>query len=411
MTGLRAGGGNKRLRRLRHRAYEILEHGRHEDRVARGVHATLILIIVLSVLVAVLETVPSLADRFNMLFRGLESVALAVFTIEFAARLWAAAEYPPFRHLTPWRARWAYTLTVPALIDLLTLVPLYAALIVGDDLRALAIFRLVRFLKLARYSPGLHSLFEAVYSERRALVGCLVIIGALTIGTAAMMHLAETHAQPDKFGTIPDAMWWAIVTLTTVGYGDVVPVTPIGKIIAGLTAVMGIVMLALPVGIIATAFAEVIHRREFVVTWGMVSRVPLFEDLKAEEVAQITKLLRSQSVEAGEVIVRRGEIGHSMYFIATGQVEIEAAHGRRHQLGQGQFFGEIAVLRSTRRSATVRASVRTQLLVLDAADLRTLMTTRPDIGERIHAIAKSRMSGTATVLHTPDDDSAAEPDG
>ena len=109
------------------------------------------------------------------------------------------------------------------------------------------------------------------------------------------MHLAEHDAQPEKFGTIPDAMWWAVVTLTTVGYGDVVPITPLGKVIAGVIAIMGLGMLALPVGIIATSFAEVIHRRDFVVTWGMVSRVPLFRDLDADDVAQIMRLDRKST--------------------------------------------------------------------------------------------------------------------
>lgn len=153
------------------------------------------------------------------------------------------------------------------------------------------------------------------------------------------MHLAEHDAQPEKFGTIPDAMWWAVVTLTTVGYGDVVPITPLGKVIAGVIAIMGLGMLALPVGIIATSFAEVIHRRDFVVTWGMVSRVPLFRDLDADDVAQIMRFLRSNTAVPGEIIVRRGEIGHSMYFIAAGQIELDRPHHQKSILNEGDFLG------------------------------------------------------------------------
>ena len=157
------------------------------------------------------------------------------------------------------------------------------------------------------------------------------------------MHVAEADAQPDKFGTIPEAMWWAIVTLGTVGYGDVVPVTPFGKIVASFTIIGGLMMVALPVGIIATAFAREIHRRDFVVTWSMVARVPLFAELSAAEIAHIMPLLRAQIVGPGANIVRRGEPAHSMYFIAAGEVEIELPD-ERVRLGGGQFFGEIAVL-------------------------------------------------------------------
>src|SRR3954467_2744985 len=144
---------------------------------------------------------------------------------------------------------------------------------------------------------------------------------------ATLMHLAEREQQPDRFGTIPDAMWWAIVTLTTVGYGDVVPVTPAGKIVAALTAVMGFAMLALPVGIVATSFADVMHRRQFVVTWSMVARVPIFRNLDASSIAEIMQLLHSRTARRGEAIVRRGERADSLYLVISGEVEVERADG------------------------------------------------------------------------------------
>ncbi len=116
---------------------------------------------------------------------------------------------------------------------------------------------------------------------------------------ATLMYLAERHVQPDKLGTIPDAMWWAIVTLGTIGYGDVVPVTAVGKMIAGFTIFLGLIMVALPVGIIASAFADEVHRRDFVVTWAMVARVPLFSGLDATEIADIMRCYaRSRSSPA-----------------------------------------------------------------------------------------------------------------
>ena len=129
----------------------------------------------------------------------------------------------------------------------------------------------------------------------------------------------------------------------------------------------------------------------------MIARVPLFADLAAEEVAEIMRLLRSQTVESGMIVVRRGEVGHSMYFLASGQVEIELPGGQRHELGEGQFFGEIAVLKNAKRNATVRATTRTQLLVLDASDLRTLMARRPDIAQSVREVARKRELEKETV--------------
>ena len=227
------------------------------------------------------------------------SFSLVVFTVEYALRIWVAAEHAPYRHLTPLRARLHYMLSANGVIDLVSILPFWLAFMVPAEFRIILLLRIVRFLKLARYSPAMRSLLEALYAERRALVGCLFILFGATLVTASFMHLAERHAQPDKFGTIPDAMWWAIVTLGTIGYGDVVPITPIGKMIAAATIICGLVMIALPVGIIATAFSEQIHRRDFVVTWSMVARVPLFHGLDASAIALIMRLLRAQTANAG----------------------------------------------------------------------------------------------------------------
>jgi len=272
------------------------------------------------------------------------------------------------------------------------------------DLRALLVFRVVRFLKLARYSAGMNSLLEALYAERRALFGCFVMLVGSALFAASVMYLIERNAQPDKFGTIPDAMWWAIVTLGTVGYGDVVPITPLGRVVAGITIFVGLIMIALPVGIVATAFSQQIHRRDFIVTWSMVARVPLFADLKASDIGDIMQLLRAQYVEAGATITRRGEPAHSMYFIAAGQVQIDL-QDRCIRLDAGHFFGEIAVLRRARRSATVIAVTRASLLVLDARDLHALMKREPQVAERIREVVRDRI-GRDVV--TPQGDVIAE---
>jgi voltage-gated potassium channel len=291
---------------LRQRVSEILERGAADDPTDEIVHGLLIVLIVLNVGVAVLESVPSLGERWGGLFLAIEIGSVAVFTMEYLLRLWSAPEHGLWQELRPWRARLKFAVQPQSIIDFLAVAPFYLVLFTPVDLRTLLLLRLFRFFKLARYSPGMASLLDVIYSERRSLVASFVILSGGVLIAASAMYYAEQEAQPEKFGTIPDAMYWAIITLATVGYGDVVPVTPLGKLIAGLSAILGIGMLALPVGILASAFAQEIHRRDFVVTWSMVARVPIFAELDADELAQIMRCGRDRAAgQAGAAVVRR----------------------------------------------------------------------------------------------------------
>jgi voltage-gated potassium channel len=381
-----------RLRTLRRRVYQVLEQGPVGDRLSTAVDRFLIALIVVNLITVALESMPQYQVRYASLFALIEYVSLLVFTVEYGLRLWCAVEHGPHRHLQYSRARMKYALSTAGIIDLIAVLPFWFAMVLPGDLRFVLVFRMVRFFKIARYSPAMRSLLEVLYTERRALFGCLVIAMGSSVVAASLMHLAEGKVQPDKLGTIPDALWWAIVTIGTIGYGDVVPVTALGKLIATGTIFAGLVMMALPVGIIATAFAEQIHRRDFIVTWGMISRVPLFAELDAAEISDIMELLRAQVAEPDEIIVRAGDAAHSMYFIAAGEVEIMLKDKKEPlRLGVGQFFGEVAVLRRSRRSATVVALARTSLLVLDAHDLHALMERDPRIAERIEDVVEKRI--------------------
>lgn len=391
-------------RERRRRLYEILDQGPVGDLTSWIVDKGLVLLIVVNLAAVILESVPAFEAEYRSAFIAIELASLAVFTVEYALRIWVAPEHAPCRSLAPLQARLRFVTSPAGLVDLVAILPFWLAFVLPDELRILLVFRVVRFFKIARYSPGMRSLLDALYAERRALVGCLVIFAGVTLVAAALVHLAERHAQPDKLGTLPDAIWWAVVTLGTVGYGDVVPVTGMGKLIAAITTVMAIVMIALPVGIIATAFANEIHRRDFVITWGMVARVPLFAELDAAEIADIMRLLRAQTVEPGGVVVRRGEPAQSMYFVAAGEVEIDLAP-ERVRLGVGHFFGEIAVLRRARRSATVTAVSRANLLILDAHDLHLMMEQSPRFAERIKEVARTRVG---RELVTPQGDLVTE---
>jgi voltage-gated potassium channel len=384
--------------------HEVFEHADGGGRLANFVSMALVTLIVVNVAALILESVAEIREAYATVFIAIEAISVVVFTLEYALRIWCAPEHVLFHGLSPAKARLRYALMPAMLIDLFAILPFYLAFFLPGDFRALLFLRLFRFFKLTRYSPGMASLVDAMRSERRALLACLVILAGTVIIVASAMHLVEHDAQPEKFGSIPAAMYWAVITLTTVGYGDVVPVTVTGRVIGAVTAVIGLVMLALPVGIIASAFAREIHRRDFVVTWSMVAKVPLFSDLAAGDVALIMRHLNAQTCEPGELVVRRGEPAHSMYFINSGEVEVELPE-RSVVLGAGHFFGEVAVLRKSRRSATVRAVIRTKLLVLDAADLRVLMDQSPEMARRIRDMARERL---ATDRLRPDSDLLTE---
>jgi voltage-gated potassium channel len=394
-----------KIKDLRRRIYVLLEEGIIGDGWSHAVDKFLVALILVNLVAVSLQSVPELDERYAAWFDVVEIISLVIFTVEYLLRLWTAVE-GPHRHMRPTRARLKYAFSPAGIVDLIAVLPFWFALVTPADLRVLLVFRMLRFFKIARYSPAMRSLLDVLYRERRALFGCLIIALGTALVAAAMMHLAEGKVQPDKLGTIPDALWWAIVTVGTIGYGDVVPVTVVGKLIATCTIFFGLILVALPVGIIATAFAEQIHRRDFIVTWSMIARVPLFAELDAGEISEIMELLRAQVVQAGDVIVREGEHAHSMYFIAAGDVEVQVGK-KKMRLGTGQFFGEVAVLQRSRRSGTATAATRTNLLVLSAQDLHALMRRDHTIAQRVKDVVERR-TGRKVVQKAEEPDKAIE---
>lgn len=378
------------LERLRRRLYTILEAGKTQDLPSQIFDWFMVTLILANVAAFTAETVPHIAERWGHELALFNVISILIFTIEYVLRLWVCTEHPPLRHINPLLARWRFALHPMMLIDLIVIVPFFLNILIGVDLRVLRIVRLLRFLKLVRFSPALTTLSNVIVAERRALVGALIIMLGMLVFSATAIHFAEAAAQPEKFGTIPDAMWWAIATLTTVGYGDVVPVTGLGRLIGALVMVVGLGMFALPIGIIATGFSQEIHRRQFVVNWGLVARVRLFSDLNAAEVAEVMTLLRTQVVPAGTLIVRQGDDADAMYFVSLGRVEVDLADGPA-TLGEGDHFGEIALLRHVRHVATIRAVTQVHLLILEAENFRALLAHHPRLGERIRAAAEAKL--------------------
>ena len=375
---------------MRNRIYRILESGNQGDRLAKIFSWSMIVLIVLNSAVVVLETVAILETRFGHIFLIIETCSVAIFSVEYIGRLWTAVEHLPLRRHGPLGSRLRYMIGGFAIIDLLAIVPFYVTLFLPNaDLSFLLILRLLRLLKIARYSPALGSLGRVISQERRSLgAGFFVMILFLMI-SATGMYYAEHHVQPEAFASIPDSMWWGIATLTTVGYGDVIPISPVGKILGGIMMLIGLAVFAIPIGIIASGFSTEIRRQEFVVSWGIVSRVPLFSELNAESVSRITQLLRSRVVPQGDIIAREGDSAAEMYFIASGEVEVEVRPDPVI-LSEGDFFGELALLQQGRRNATIRALSQTSLLVLGVDDFRMLMEDDKRLSETIKRVAQQR---------------------
>lgn len=374
---------------LRVRMHHVLEGGHTAGKRGAILELFLIVLIVTNVAAAALETVPRIYAEFGDYLHAFEVFSVAVFTVEYILRLWTAPEDPRYRHANPVTGRLRYAIQPLMLIDFMAIAPAYVRIFIPIvDLRFLRIFRLLRLLKIARYSPALATLWHVVVSERRALIGTLILLLGVTVVFAQLMYLAESHIQPATFGTLPEAMYWSITTLTTVGYGDATPVTGLGKMIAAIAMIFGVGLIALPVGIIATGFVQEIHRRDFVVTWSMLSNVPLFEGFDHQVLGEIMNALRSREVTAHSRVTSAGDPAHAMYFVVSGQlVEEKQGDENDRTLGPGNYFGESALYHGRPHRASVTARSHTRLLELSAQDFRTLLRRHPRLRERVEEIA------------------------
>lgn len=385
---------------LKRRVYQVLEVAHPDDRVSRNIDRALVALIVANVVAVVIETVEPIHARYASEFWVFEVASVAIFTVEYLLRLWVCNEHLSLARDGPIEARLKFAVTPFALIDLAAIVPFYIALILPfADLRLLRVFRLLRLLKLVRYSPALATLGRVLHNERRALVGALLIMAAMLLVASTAIYYIERDISPDKFGSIPESMWWALATLTTVGYGDVVPASPLGKIVGGFVMIFGLGMFALPIGILASGFASEIQRRDFVVSWSMIARVPLFARLDGLSVSRITNLLQARVVEADTVIFHKGDPADNMFFIATGEARVEI-EPEPVLLGDGDFFGEFALLNDVPRSATVRAVTQCRLLVLDCEDFRGLLADDENLRRIIDEVVEQRAAELGLDLGT-----------
>lgn len=375
---------------LKQSIFDVIESPDPKDWKGRSFDDFMIALIVLNVIAVILETVESLTLSYGTFFQYFEFFSVTVFTVEYILRVWTATENNDDRFQAPIKGRIRFAMTPMALVDAIAILPFYLGMFLSIDLRFMRVFRLFRLLKLTRYSIALQMLGAAVYAQRRALGAALIIIITLLVFASSVIYLLEKDVQPEVFSSIPQSMWWGLATLTTVGYGDVTPISVGGRIFGGFIMILGIGMFALPAGILASAFVTEIRKREFVVNWNMVASVPLFSRLDALRISEIVALLELKIISPRSTIVTKGDKADAMYFIAVGEVQVDIKPEPK-LLKAGEFFGEIALLKDTERTATVTAVTECQLMVLNVEAFKRILARHPELRENMTDVMKQRL--------------------
>ena len=246
----------------RRRIYEILEKGQAGDRQSLSCDIFLTVLIVVNLVAVCLETIDSLFAAYKPIFVTIELFSVSIFSIEYGLRIWSRTAAPDEYGKTATGKRLGYIFSFTGIIDLLAILPSILPLLLGGiDLRWLRILRLMRLLKFSHYSSALEDLFSAVRHEWRSFVATLYLLILAIFMSSSLIYVFEHNVQPEHFASIPDAMWWTVITLTTVGYGDIVPMTVAGKLVATITAIMGVCVVALLTGIVATGFTNQVSMR------------------------------------------------------------------------------------------------------------------------------------------------------
>lgn len=369
-------------RALRRRVFEILEAGTGQGRLSKAFDYFIVALILLNVAAFVGETEPKIHAAWGTELYYFELFSVAIFTVEYLARLWTAVEMPFLSRLPAWQARWHLARSPGLIIDLLAILPFYLGTLFPIDLRILRLLRLLRLLKLSRYSPALSTLMRVVLNEQRALLGAGLLLLMAVLFSASVMYYAEHVAQPDKFGTIPQAMWWSITTLTTVGYGDVTPITQLGKAFGGLTMIVGLCILALPVAIIASGFSQELAKRDFVVNWSLISRVPFLAELAPHEAAEILPMLHSQALGPHVEIVPEGAPADTIFIVASGRVE-HLCDGQQFIYQAGDCFGVNTMLAGKSHPGPFITRAKTKILKLHRNDFHRIELNNPELAARI----------------------------
>ncbi len=256
------------------------------------------------------------------------------------------------------------------------------------DLRILRLFRLFDIFSKSRFLLPTNTLIKTIIKQRNALLGSQIMVISILLVVSTFIYFLESSVQPDVFGSIPSTMWWGIATLTTVGYGDVVPMTDLGKLLASFTMLVGIGMFALPAAILASAYYEEIQKKNFLVSFEAIASVPLFQELPIGAVGKINEKLQVVLVSEHEKIFSKGDEADSMFIIEYGKVKVEIE--QPVYLVSGDYFGEMGLLGNAPRNATITAADDTKLLELTKLDLEELSEEHPGLFKELELSASSR---------------------
>ncbi len=287
-----------RVQDIRLRTMQILDKGDVDDKPSLWCDRLITLVILLSVTEIILESVDSIGSVYGAQLAMFETFSVAFFTLEFLLRLWSNGA----RHSdSDWKGRKDYIFSFHGLVDIISILPFYLqAIFPGADLRVLRLLRLTRLLKLSHYSTAIEDLASAIYAERRSFGAVVYLLSIAIVASSTLMYYAEAAVQPEKLASIPHAIYWSVITLTTVGYGDISPITPVGKAIAIVTAFLGIATLAIFSGIVATSFANQLARKK--VLYEQQLRDALSDGFVEEREKQLLTKLQSEFGLSDEVV-------------------------------------------------------------------------------------------------------------
>ncbi|MBV6645026.1 MAG: ion transporter [Cyclobacteriaceae bacterium] len=244
------------------RIFETLEKGEGDDRLSKRFDLFIMTLILLNVMAVILETVESIYVQAPLLFYYFEIFSIIIFSIEYVGRLWTCTYFERYSH--PFWGRLKFVFSIAGLIDLMAILPFYLPLLFAMDgrfLRMMRLFRVLRIFKMGRYSTAFNLIMRVIKQRKEELLITLTIVLVLLILASSMMYYLEHEVQPENFSSIPETMWWGVATLTTVGYGDVYPITGFGKVLGAFIAILGVGIFALPAGIIAAGFESEISKR------------------------------------------------------------------------------------------------------------------------------------------------------
>ena len=341
-------------------------------------------VLTVGLLAMIVSTVPHLREGTRLSITIVLWGCLVFFAGEWAIRAWPRPDR---------KAASAYILSSAGLIDVLAIAPVPIALLLGVPAATAWLLASLWLLKLTAFTPGLSLLQRVIALEAKPLASVLVIFLIVLLFAAIALYVLEGAAQPAHFGSLPLSLWWAVTTLTGTGYGDAVPQTALGRLIAGGVMICGLGVFGLWTGILATGFATEYRRRAFVRNWDLVTRVPFLRNLDPPAIIELTHMLRRIDLAERIVVVREGRPGDCMYFVASGEVEV-MIEPQPVRLGPGSFFGEIALLEGGSRTATVVTTQPSTLLSLEVADFRAFTAHHPDLAREVAAEATRRASKT-----------------